>query len=74
MEGRKFYCHSFVCLYLLKYLKVRKTEWQNYVHIFGDTKQRMEHIHKQIHYMFACSYFTQMHKIVMVFSVKDTWE
>lgn len=52
MQGRKFYCHNFVCLYLLKYLKVRKAEWQNYVHIFGDTKQRMEHIHKQIHYMF----------------------
>lgn len=56
MQGRKFYCHNFVCLYLLKYLKVRKAEWQNYVPIFGDTKQRMKHIHKQIHYMFACSY------------------
>lgn len=56
MQSSKFYCYNYVCLYLLKYLKVIKAEWQNSVQIFGDTKQRMEYIHKQIHYMSACSY------------------
>lgn len=55
MQNRKFCCYNYVCLCLLRYKKVRKTEWQNYVHIFDGSKQRVEYIHNQSHCTLTCS-------------------